>query len=91
MDRVGTGCIIIAKEAFERLEFPWFVNEPHMEGQMLGSHDNYFCKKAQEAGIKIWCDFTLTSPHMSTHRVTEHTFRTYTQMNPAKEEDLIDA
>lgn len=91
VDRLGFGCVLIAREAFERTEFPWFVNAPHYETETLGSHDNYFCEKAQEAGIKIWCDFRVTSPHMSQHRVTEITFRSYNEMNPVDEEDLINA
>ena len=91
VDRIGFGCVIIAKEVFERTEFPLFVNEPNLEKQSLGSHDNYFCEKAQEAGIKVWCDFNITSPHMATHRVVEQTFRSYHQINPVDEEDLFDA
>ena len=83
MDRVGFGAVLIAREVFERVEWPWFVNDPHYETQTLGSHDNYFCEKAQAAGIKVWCDFTLTSPHISTHRVTENTWRTFMEMNKA--------
>jgi len=90
VDAIGTGCIIIAREVFEQVEWPWFINDPHYPSKTLGSHDNYFCQKAKEAGIKIWCDFTLTSPHGGTHWVTEQTYRTYCQVNPIPEEDIKD-
>ena len=90
--RMGTGSILIAREAFERTEFPWFVNEPNMVDEMLGSHDNYFCKKAIKAGMKIWCDLSATSPHMGSGiRVTEQTYRTFCEVNPIPREELIDA
>jgi len=91
VSRVGAASLLIAREVFERLEFPWFVNEPDLVNQGLGSHDHYFCKLAQKAGIKIYCDFTLTSPHMASHRVTEQTYRTFCEMNPIPTEELIDA
>ena len=90
MDITGFGCTLVAREVFEAVEFPWFVNEPHLETQMLGSHDHYFCKKAQAAGIDIWCDMTYSSPHMAKHKITEQTYRTFCAMNPP-EEELIDA
>ncbi len=89
--RLGSGSMLIAREAFEQTGFPWFVNEPHMENEQLGSHDNYFCKLAVKAGIKIYCDFNANSPHMGRHRVTEQTYRTFCEVNPIPREELIDA
>jgi len=89
--RLGSGCWMIAREAFERTSFPWFVNEPQMENEQLGSHDNYFCKLAIKEGIKIYCDFNVSSPHMGRHRVTEQTYRTFCEVNPIPQEELIDA
>ena len=91
VSRIGTGSILISREVFERIDFPWFVNEPDLVNQGLGSHDHYLCKLAQDVGIKIWCDFGLVSPHMASHRITEETYRTFCKLNPIPQGELIDA
>jgi len=90
VDSIGFGCVMIDRRVFEAVEWPWFINEPHYESQTLGSHDNYFCRKAIEAGFSVWCDYGLTSPHISTHRITERTYRTYNNRYPVSEEDIKD-
>jgi len=88
VDRIGFGCVIIDRRVFEAVEWPWFVNDPHYESKTLGSHDNYFCAKAQAAGFSVWCDYGLTSPHLATHRVTEQAYRTYAAMHPIEQEEI---
>lgn len=91
MDMVGAGSLLVAKEVFEAIEWPWFKNEEKPETHDLGSHDLYFCKKAAAAGFHIWLDTTTTSPHMAVHSVTEQTYRSFREMNPPPEEELINA
>ena len=70
----------------QRDEFKTFDEEP----QLLEAPDPDYPEMAQKAGIKIYCDFTLTSPHMASHRVTEQTYRTFCEVNPIPQEELID-
>lgn len=72
VEYVGFGCIAIAREVFEKIDYPWFVND-HSEGGWL--QDINFCKKAREAGIRVWCDYELTSPHVGVKLIDENTYR----------------
>lgn len=59
----ATGCMLIKREAFEKIPRPWFslgpVDKP--EGE-----DIYFCRKAKEAGVEIFEDPTLQVGHVGT-------------------------
>lgn len=86
---VGTANIIIAREVFEQVEPPWFINEYNDAIRTTGGYDTYFCNKVRAAGFSIWCDFGLCSPHMATHTINERTYRSYLQMHPIPQEELI--
>lgn len=86
---LGTANIMIARQVFEKLEPPWFINEYNEAIHTTGGYDTYFCNKARDAGIKMWVDMSLTSPHMGTHRIGEKTFRTYMGMHPLPEDEVI--
>lgn len=88
VDVIGTGCILIAREVFERLPEPWFQYDYSTPG-LYPSEDVYFCKKAREAGIRIFCDTRVDSPHAITNYVTEDTYRTYLEAHSVKAQDAI--
>ena len=92
VDYIGFGAIIIAREALERIKKPWFYcNYPdgvEVDGSWY-AEDIHFCKKAGEAGIKIYCDTTTTSPHMISGIVDESTFRKYIEQNKEHEAEII--
>ncbi len=48
-DRVGTGCVLIRKEVFETIPFPWFDTDCSDEL----SSDCWFCDKAAHHGYKF--------------------------------------
>ena len=89
---IGTGCILIAREAFDRLEKPYFYYEyAGADDGNYPSEDIGFSVNCRKAGIKIWCDTTVTSPHMSDVYVDKLTHERYWEANPellAKEEIL---
>ncbi len=73
---IGTGCILVAREAFERLQRPFFAYDyTHAESDLYSSEDLYFSAICREAHIKICCDTTVTSPHLITQGVSEAAFR----------------
>lgn len=58
---VGTGIMMIKAEVFESLEKPWFDYEwlDKEELTILGE-DRYFCKKAKQAGHKIFINHDIS-------------------------------
>lgn len=76
VDAIGTGSILISREAFERIEPPWFFNlyddawRDEWPGEDMG-----FSQKCREAGIDMWVDTTCTSPHITDRAIDESDFR----------------
>ena len=50
------------------------------------AEDIHFCRKANAAGIQIYCDTTTTSPHLIARLVDEETFRNYVAQNEGEAE-----
>lgn len=72
---VGTGCICIDRRVFEALPPPWFAYdypEKYSDNRSFDypTDDTYFNKLCEQAGIPVWCDTTLTSPHAKWDYVT---------------------
>lgn len=58
-DGVGFGCVLIKREVFEALEYPYFEADP----ETGGAEDFDFCEKARAAGFKVWADFSVQANH----------------------------
>jgi len=77
-DVLGTGCVLFDRRVFEAIEPPWFtydyssVWKNHWPGE-----DISFSARCREAGVKLYADTTVTSPHMIDGKVDESTFRAY--------------
>lgn len=63
---VGTGFMLIQTWVFEKIPQPWFWFE-HRDNEMVGE-DTYFCDRARENGISVWCDPTIPIEHIGTAR-----------------------
>lgn len=63
-DSAGTGFLLIKTEVFKRLSHPWFFWEVDEIGQTITGEDFWFCRKAREAGFKIWVDLTIKVGHI---------------------------
>lgn len=61
---VGMACTLIKKEVFEKVPQPWFT--PTAIGEDLS-----FCKRATDAGYKIFCDTNLICGHVGSYEVGE--------------------
>ena len=55
-EAIGTAFMIIKTFVFKTIPRPWFFYEQDENGDMRVSEDVWFCKKAIEAGYKIWCE-----------------------------------
>lgn len=60
IDACGTGCLMIRREVFEQIEFPWFVERSW--GEVRGS-DFTFCERVRAAGIPIYAHFEVQCRH----------------------------
>ena len=64
----GMACTLIKREVLENMPQPWFF--PTNNGEDLS-----FCKRATDAGYKIFCDTNLICGHVGSFEVTEEYFR----------------
>ena len=55
---IGFGCCLTKTDVFDKIDFPYFVF-----GEDYGE-DIYFCKKAREAGYKIYLDPDVKCGHI---------------------------
>lgn len=55
---IGMGFMLVKKGVFEKLEYPWFYDDCVRHSNLIGNRgdDISFCKKAHEAGFKIYLD-----------------------------------
>lgn len=90
LDLVAGGCLLVNRKVFENVERPWFFHD-YTDVQekkadfVYPTEDIAFCNKVREAGIEIFLDTTINSPHARSGWVTEETYRTYCAMQEQKE------
>lgn len=65
---VPTGFMLIDLDKARALERPWFSFT--QQGDDLEGEDVYFCRKANEAGLEVWCDPTIPMQHIVEQRLT---------------------
>ncbi len=75
-DAVGFGAVLMRREIFDAVPYPWFSFD---EGC---GEDIYFCVNAKEAGFRIWLDGEYRLGHIGSHRiVTEADYQEHMQTN----------
>ena len=65
---IGTGSLLVDLEVFKELQYPWFYFDYALAkpGAMWEGEDTGFCRRCEAAGIGIWCDTSINSPHLNT-------------------------
>lgn len=58
VDALGFGCTLIKADVFRSIEKPWFAMP--FDGTKLVGEDVFFCKKARDAGFKIFVDHDVS-------------------------------
>jgi GT2 family glycosyltransferase len=59
----GGSCLLIKRDAFLKIGSPWFFVEWNKDHTGYVGEDLSFCKKAREAGYKIWADTSVICQH----------------------------
>lgn len=66
VDATGTGCLMIHRSVFEKMQKPYFEVFFDEEGIQKEGSDFYFCRKAKEKEIKIYVDTRFAAVHYQT-------------------------
>ena len=64
--KAGTACMIIRRDVFETLQFPWFNYFQDESCEWVQSEDLPFCDRAREAGFRLWCNAEVRCNHIKT-------------------------
>jgi hypothetical protein len=62
-DAVGAATLIIRRDVFAKLQWPFFRFLYKESMEPLLAEDLYFCWRAKEAGLEIWADLEIASRH----------------------------
>jgi hypothetical protein len=70
IDWAGAGFLLIKKDVFAKIEYPWFreeITKYIVDGVVYATwagEDVGFCMAAKKAGYKIWCDCDVKVNHL---------------------------
>lgn len=86
---LGTGCMMIKRDVFNNVEYPWFETELKKSDSMgtwgFSTEDTYFCEKAQDAGYHVHLDTRIRSPHYFQHLCFPPEWKQFDLANEAAE------
>lgn len=60
----GFGCVLVKKEVFSAIQYPWFFYHQALNHNHTFSEDLDFCKKVLEKGFKIYADSSILCKHI---------------------------
>lgn len=83
VDALGSGSIMIERKVFEQIDRPFFGYDYSIEG--WPGTDMWFSAKCRKAGIKLWCDTSTTSPHISDQLIDGETWKAWMRANGVME------
>jgi len=91
VDTIGMGFTYIRREVFEKIEKPyfdfgWVEKDGKKTDQMIGE-DVYFCKKAKEAGFKIWANPEIEIGHLGMFEYLPRIYFNYAKMRENEKEE----
>lgn len=84
VDAIGTGCMLINTDVFKQLPVPYFNYELAPDKNRLMTEDNVFCRNAQNAGIKIYCDTNIRCGHIGEMIVTPSDHESKVRVEPIR-------
>jgi FkbM family methyltransferase len=60
----GFGCVLVKKEVFASMPYPWFVYHQSLNHNETFSEDLDFCRKARDKGYKLYADSSILCKHI---------------------------
>jgi len=65
VDAVGTACLAVRRDVFEKIGYPWFKFSEQMsdQGPAQRGEDIWFSERAREAGYKLYVDPRVECSH----------------------------
>lgn len=60
VDVLPHGCVMVHRSVYEKIPQPHYLQEYVNELNLEIGEDIYFCRKAKENGIPVWCDHELS-------------------------------
>lgn len=83
VDCLGTPASIYAREVFEKFGPTWFgYDYSRAEEGIYPSDDTMFSQRAKAAGIRLWCDPTICSPHLFMDVIDRAYFKRWVAEHP---------
>ncbi len=73
VDAIGSAGLLIKTDVLKKIEFPWFETGYNSDKEHF-SVDFDFCRKAKEAGFKIWCDPDISMGHIGSPPIIDKKF-----------------
>lgn len=90
VDRIGTGSLMVHRDVFEAIREPWFYHDGSGEfSDGWFSEDIVFCKKAKDAGFRIFCDTSTISPHLISGFVDDNTYKVFIEEHPEEYGEVV--
>lgn len=83
VEAIGTGCLLVRREVFEKLGKPWFEYHSSTDDDChMVTEDLVFCEKAKEAGYQVWCDGTIQCGHVGSFIIQYNTHKKCIEVVP---------
>jgi FkbM family methyltransferase len=60
----GFGCVLVKKEVFAAIQYPWFVYHQSLNHNNTFSEDLDFCRKARDKGFDLYADTSILCKHI---------------------------
>jgi len=79
---VATPAIAIKRWVFDRVPYPWFTYKDEPGDNFIVSEDIVFCRACERAGIQVYCDTGIITPHLDITEIGDRTWEDYVRAHP---------
>lgn len=83
VDCAGLGCLLVKREVFEKLEYPWFDLKAGTDIKIGYGSDMYFYHHAKNAGFNLWVDPSIQCKQIDYYETDIEDYKWQLENNPA--------